>query len=151
VRVTGIENAPNGVTDPRDYRRGMLFGSILVVVGVLMGILSLVLSLQPYHERGRVAVLSLISGLVFSGMLILTGLLLVGKGRLGLWVMYFLSALFIYSFCAGTVRGVASHTADDVYGIIMGGILLFFWLSLAGYFHNRRKLFTGWWGSKNEA
>jgi hypothetical protein len=149
--MSEFESEQIGVTDPRDYRRGTLFGSILVLVGALMGTLLLVSSLEPYHERVRVAVLSLISGLAFSGMLILTGLLLVGKGKLGLWVMYFLSALFIYSFCAGTVRGVVSHTRDDVYGIMMGGILLFFWLSLAGYFHNRRKLFTGWWGSKNEA
>jgi hypothetical protein len=147
-----FESESIGITDPRDYRRGMLFGSILVVAGALLGILSFVTSVEEIQEGAPVAVMAIYYfGFALSGMLIFSGLLLVRRGKLGLWGMYFLSALFIYSFCFETVDRLVSHTQEDAYGIMMGGILLFLWLSLTGYFHNRPKLFTGWWGSKNEA
>jgi hypothetical protein len=151
VRAVEFENERVGETDPRDYRRGKLFGSIPVVAGALLGIVLVVLTLEDLQERNPFDVVLLIFMFVLSGILILSGQLLIGRGKLGLWGMYLLSVLFIYSFCVGTVSRLVSHTPNDVYRTMMGGIILSLWLLLAGYFHNRRKLFTDWWGSKNEA
>jgi hypothetical protein len=149
MRVSEIENEPFAVTDPRDYRRGVLFGSVLVVTGALIGVLSLISNLGILLDRGPNVGASILLGLVFPGILIVTGLLLVGKGKLGLWLMYCCSALLVYEFGAGVW-----HRRDSMAGIISGTsfwvVLLVIWFSIVGYFHNRRKQFTGWWGSDNE-
>jgi hypothetical protein len=154
VRVSEIENEPLAVTDPRDYRRGVLFGSVLVVIGALIGVLRLISDLGILLDRGPSVGASILLGLVFPGTLIVAGLLLVGKGKLGLWLMYCCSALLAYEFGAGVWHDLVSNRRDSVAGIISGvlfwAILLTIWFSIAGYFHNRRKQFTGWWGSDNE-
>lgn len=154
MRVSEIENETFAVTDPRDYRRGVLFGSVLVVTGALIGVLCVISDLGILLDRSSIVGASILLGLVFPGFLIVTGLLLVGKGKLGLWLMYCCSAFLAYMFGVGVWHDLVSSRRDSMAGIISGvlfwAILLTIWFSIAGYFHNRRKQFTGWWGSDNE-
>jgi hypothetical protein len=138
---------PEGLspTDPRDYRRGILFGSLLVLLGILFGVFLIIAFVGAPLTRPNI--IAVVLALTWIAMLVVTGLLLIGKGKAGLSIMYFWSALFIYSFCANILRLFVSRGRDDVYGVMLDGALLTPWLSIAGYFHNRRKQFTGRWGS----
>jgi hypothetical protein len=154
VRATEFEAEPLGVTNPRDYRRGILFGSVLVVIGALIGVFWLLSDFEFISSQGPIVGMSFILGLAFPGLLIVTGLLLVNKGKLGLWMLYLCSAFLVFGFGVGVLHDVVSKKQDSVAGIIAGillwGILFTMWFSIVGYFHNRRKQFTGLWSSQNE-
>lgn len=133
-------------TDPRDYRRGALLGSVLVVLGILAWVLfAVMLIADPVGKDFRWLVLY---GIIAGAAFVIPGILMIQRSKLGLWIMYLLSAMFVYDFCRGTIQALKHHTRDDIYGIYMSAALPVLWLSIAMYFHNRRALFTGWWRSE---
>ena len=132
-------------TDPRDYRLGVLFGSLMVLLGILFGVFLIIAFVGAPFTRPNI--IAVVLALAWITTLVVTGLLLIGKGRAGLWIMYFWSAIFVYSFCTKFLHLFFSRGRDDVYGVLLDAALLTAWISIAAYFHNRRKQFTGWWGS----
>jgi hypothetical protein len=78
-------------------------------------------------------------------ILLLTGLGLVRCHRMGLWLLYFLTAVWLYGFCLTTTHRLISGTRDDIYGIIWAALWMIAWLYVAGYFYRRRHQFTGPW------
>jgi hypothetical protein len=140
--------------DSRDYRRGILFGSVLVVVGALIGVLWLLSDIEFISSQRSIVGTAFALGLAFPALLIFTGLLLLNKGKLGLWMLYCCSALLVFGFGAGVLHDVVSKKLDNSAGVIAGilfwGIVFTMWFSIVGYFHSRRKQFTGLWSSQNE-
>jgi hypothetical protein len=76
-------------------------------------------------------------------ILLLTGLGLVRRHRVGLWLLYIVTAVWLYGFCSTTTHRLISGTRDDIYGIIWAAIWMIAWLYVAGYFYRRRHQFAG--------
>ncbi|HKS80778.1 MAG TPA: hypothetical protein VJR23_04675 [Candidatus Acidoferrales bacterium] len=134
-------------TDPRDFRHGVLFGSLLVLLGGIAAALVVVgLIATPFGVKD---VSIIVSGLIAAGEFAIPGFLLIHRGKLGLWIMYLLSGFFAYEFCRAAIHAPQKQARDDIYGIYISGALMALWLSIAKYFYNRRALFTGWWRSED--
>lgn len=134
-------------TDLRDYRRGTLLGSIIVLTGILFGVVSIFVLTSSGSKLGMVPIFFAIT---VPSSFVLTGLLIIGRAKLALWLMYLLAADFVYSFLLRVAHALKTKGRDDVYGALLDLIWVGFWLSIVMYFHHRRKMFTGFWGSLNE-
>src|SRR5271156_1883030 len=80
-------------------------------------------------------------------VLIFTGLLAIGRAKLALWLMYLLTANFVYSLIREFVRALRTRRRDDIYSVLFDACVLCVWFCIAAYFYNRRAMFTGFWGS----
>lgn len=144
-----VEGEPLSVSDPRDYRRGMLLGFVLVLIGFVSAILFAILVAEELiiSRPGWSTIVLALGGTLWVGAIGGAGFLVMHKGKLGLRIIYSLSALFVYFFCRSTVHLLFMRTRDDVYQAIWSGLWLMAWLSFAAYFHTRRSQFTHWWDS----
>ena len=131
-------------TDIRDYRRGTLLGSLIVLIGMFFGLVVLFGLIS--HGPGM-HLSSILLAMAFPIFFILIGLLIIGRAKLALWLMYLLAAGLLYSFSSQIVRAFQTRRSDDIYSVFFDVIWVGFWLSIAMYFHNRRRMFTGFWGS----
>jgi len=131
-------------TDSRDYRRGKLLGAMMVVIGTLLAAALIVIALSG---PPRIAWVWTIEAMVVPALLVLTGLLVIGRAKLALWLMYLLTADFVYSFIREFVRALTSRKSDDIYSAMFDACVLSLWLCIAAYFYNRREMFTGFWAS----
>jgi hypothetical protein len=131
-------------TDIRDYRRGTLLGSLIVLVGMLFGLV--VLFGLIGHNPGM-HLSSILLAMALPTSFVLIGLLIIGRAKLALWLMYLLAAALVYSFSSQFVHAFQTRRSDDIYSVFFDVIWVGFWLSIVMYFHNRRRTFTGFWGS----
>ena len=90
---------------------------------------------------------SMLLAVAFPTFFILIGLLVIGRAKLALWLMYLLAAGLVYSFSSQIVPAFLTRRSEDIYSVFFDVIWLVFWLSFVMYFHNRRRMFTGFWGS----
>jgi Ca2+/Na+ antiporter len=131
-------------TDVRDYRRGTLLGSLIVLVGMLFGLVVLFGLIS--HGSG-IRLPSVLLAMAFPIFFVFIGLLIIGRAKLALWLSYLLAAGLLYSFSSQIVHVFQTRRSDDIYSVLFDFIWVGFWLSIVMYFHNRRRMFTGFWGS----
>jgi hypothetical protein len=144
VSVHIVESESLLPTDPRDYRWGKLLGSTMVVVGAVFVFVLVVVTMGSVPRASWV---SAFGAMIVPALLILTGLLVLGRAKLGLWLMYLLTADFVVSFARQVVHAFRTNSRDDIYDVFLGTILLSFWMCFVRYLHNRRRMFTGIWRS----
>ena len=126
-------------SQPNNYGRGLLLASMMAIVGILLIFVSFVLAIV-YRDPEALTIL------VPAALILLTGLSLLGKGKLGLWIMYLWLAQGTGSFVWAVGHAFASRSRDAVYMMILGTIWLAFWATIVEYFHNRRGEFKTWLG-----
>ncbi|MGB7752323.1 MAG: hypothetical protein WCF88_12305 [Candidatus Acidiferrales bacterium] len=131
-------------TDPRDYRWGKLLGWLMVVVGALFALMLIVTEMS---DASSVRWVWVIEAMIGPALLILTGVLVARRAKLGLWLMYLLSAGFVYSLVLQFVHAFRTRGFNDIYSALFEACVLGVWLSIAAYFHTRRGMFTGVWAS----
>jgi hypothetical protein len=131
-------------TDPRDYRRGKLLGTMMVVIGTLLAATLIVLALSG---PPRIPWVWTIEAMIIPALLILTGLLVIGRAKFALWLMYLLTADFVYSLIREFAHALTTRKSDDIYNAMFDACVLSVWLCIAAYFYNRREMFTCFWGS----
>ena len=131
-------------TDVRDYRRGTLLGSLIVLVGMLFGLVVLFGLIS--HNPGM-HLSSILLAMALPTSFVLIGLLIIGRAKLALWLMYLLAAGLLYSFLSQIVHAFQTRRSNDIYAVFFDVIWVGFWLSIVMYFRNRRRMFTGFWGS----
>ena len=130
-------------TDPRDYRRGNLLGSMRVVVAALFALILIVGAVGDAPATNWISLLKMIA---FPALLILTGLLVIARAKLALWLGYLLTAAFVYSFIRESVHAVRTRRSDDIYNVLFDACVLPVWLCMAAYFYDRCRMFAGFWG-----
>jgi uncharacterized integral membrane protein len=144
VSAGTVESASLSPTDPRDYRRENLLGSMMVVVGALFAVVLIVVAIG---NASSIRWTWVIEAMIVPAMLVLTGLLVIGRAKLALWLMYVLTADFVYSLIREFVHALKTRHFDDIYSVLFDTCVLSVWLCIATYFYNRREMFTGFWGS----
>jgi hypothetical protein len=144
VNAGSVDSESLSPTDPRDYRRGNLLGSMMVVVGTLLAVVFIVVAISNARSMHWV---SAIEAMILPVLLILTGLLVIGRAKLALWLMYLLNADFVYSLMREVVHALNARRPDDIYSMLLDACVLSVWLCIAAYFYNRRGRFTGIWAA----
>ncbi len=144
MNIQTIESPPLSPTDPKDYRRGTLLGSVIALVGMLFGLVA-IFAIASRIPNIRVG--SILAIMIIPASFVLIGLLVIGRAKLALWLMYLLAADLVYSFSLQVVHALKTGRRDDVYGAMLDLVCVGFWLCIVMYFHNRRRMFTGIWGS----
>ena len=144
MSVRSIEPDTLSPADPRDYRRGNLLGSLMAVVGALFALILIAVEITGASSIRWVWV---IEAMIVPALLIFTGLLVIGRAKLALWLMYVLTAEFVYSLIREFVHALRTRQSDDIYRVLFDACVLSVWLCIAAYFYNRRRMFTGFWGS----
>jgi Ca2+/Na+ antiporter len=144
VSVRTVESDSLSPIDPRDYRRGNLLGSMMVLFGALLALMLIVTAIGNPPGLHWISVLKMT---VIPAVLILIGLLVIGRAKLALWLMYLLTAEFVYSLIREFVHALRTRRSDDIYSALFDACVLSVWLCIAAYFYNRRAMFTGFWGS----
>jgi hypothetical protein len=117
---------------------------MMVVVGALFALILIVIEMSNASNIRWVWVTEAMIG---PALLILTGVLVIGRAKLGLWLMYLLTADFVYSLIVRCVHALRTRGFDDIYRALFDACVLGVWLCIAAYFYNRRGMFTGFWGS----
>jgi Ca2+/Na+ antiporter len=144
MNIQTIESSPLSPTDPKDYRRGTLFGSVIAVIGMFFGLVALFGIIIHGREMHLVPILVAIAS---PASCVLIGLLIIGRAKLALWLMYLLAADLVYSFLLQVAHALKTRRRDDLYGTLFDLVWVGLWLSIVMYFHNRRRMFIGLWGS----
>jgi hypothetical protein len=121
------------------YARGTLFASMLAIVGILLALISVTLAIFDRAPKE-------LSLLVPAGLILLVGLTLLGKGKLGLWLMYLWLASDVWGFALTVRSALVSRTSNAVYEMEFDAIWLAIWLGIVVYFHHQRKEFKTWLG-----
>jgi hypothetical protein len=117
---------------------------MMVLVGALLALMLIVTAIRNAPGMNWILVLKMT---VIPAVLILTGLLVIGRAKLALWLMYLLTADFVYSLIREFVHALRTRRSDDIYSVLFDICVLCVWLCIAAYFYNRRAMFTGFWGS----
>jgi hypothetical protein len=117
---------------------------MMVVVGALMASVLIVVAIGDAPTLHWILALKMMA---IPALLILTGLLVIGRAKLALWLMYLLTADFVYSLIREAVHALRTKRFDDINSGLFDACVLCVWLCIAAYFHNRRRMFTGIWGS----
>lgn len=144
MRAHSVESDSLSPTDPRDYRLGNLLGAMMVMVGALVAVILVVVAISSAPTTPWVWT---IEAMIMPALLALTGLLIIGRAKLALWLMYVLTADFAYSLIREFVRALGTRKSDDIYRALLDACVLSVWCCIATYFYNRRRIFTGFWGS----
>jgi hypothetical protein len=131
-------------TEPQDYRHGNLLGSLMVVVGALFALILIVIEMS---DASNIRGFWVTEAMIGPALLILTGVLVIGRAKLGLWLMYLQTADFVYSLIVQCVHALRTRGFDDIYRALSDACVLGVWLCIAAYFYNRRGMFTGFWGN----
>ena len=131
---------PASVDSP-DYFLGGLFSSAMLVLCGLLGVIFLLDALRTHDWP------SLLLKAIPLGLFALTGLTLLIKGRVGLWLMYVWFGAFALSYISIFQNALVFRTTDAIFHAEFDGILLLLWACVVKYFFNRRKQFTTWLGS----
>jgi hypothetical protein len=128
----------------REHQTVTRFGWAIVGVGIVFGIVT-IFALTSYGPKlhGGYFILAMTVPALF----ILIGLLIMGRAKLALWLMYLLAADLIYTFSLQLVHALKTRRPDDVYGTLLDLIWVGLWLSIVMHFHNRRQMFRGFWGT----
>jgi hypothetical protein len=144
VRAETVESDSLSAANPRDYRWGTLLGWTMVVVGALLAVVLVVIEMS---DRPTVRWVWVIEAMIEPALLILTGILVIGRAKLGLWLMYLLTADFAYSLILQFVHAPRTKGFDDIYRALFDACVLSIWLCIVAYLYSRREMFTGFWGS----
>jgi hypothetical protein len=144
VRAETVESDSLSAANPRDYRWGTLLGWTMVVVGALLAVVLVVIEMS---DRPTVRWVWVIEAMIEPALLILTGILVIGRAKLGLWLMYLLTADFVYSLILQFVHAPRTKGFDDIYRALFDACVLSIWLCIVAYLYSRREMFTGFWGS----
>jgi hypothetical protein len=144
VRAETVESDSLSAANPRDYRWGTLLGWTMVVVGALLAVVLVVIEMS---DRPTVRWVWVIEAMIEPALLILTGILVIGRAKLGLWLMYLLTADFVYSLILQFVHALRTKGFDDIYRALFDACVLSIWLCIVAYLYSRREMFTGFWGS----
>ena len=124
---------------PDNYAGGARLAWLLVSVGILLALAAVALAIFDRAPKE-------LSLLIPAGLILLVGLTLLGKGKLGLWLMYLWLAWDLWSFAIVVRDAFASRTRNSVYAMELDAIWLAVWMSVVAYFHHRRKEFKTWLG-----
>jgi hypothetical protein len=116
----------------------------MVVVGALLAVVLVVIEMS---DRPTVRWVWVIEAMIEPALLILTGILVIGSAKLGLWLMYLLTADFVYSLILQFVHALRTKGFDDIYRALFDACVLSIWLCIVAYLYSRREMFTGFWGS----
>jgi hypothetical protein len=122
-----------------NYARGILLASLMAIVGIFLVVAAVGMAVFGQEPKA-------LSLLIPAGLIVLVGLTLLGKGKLGLWIMYLWLAQETWSFVFAVGHAFASRSRDAVYTMVLGAIWLAFWACIVAYFHHRRKEFKTWLG-----
>ena len=144
MRAETVESDSLSAANPRDYRWGTLLGWTMVVVGALLAVVLVVIEMS---DRPTVRWVWVIEAMIEPALLILTGILVIGRAKLGLWLMYLLTADFVYSLILQFVHALRTKGFDDIYRALFDACVLSIWLCIVAYLYSRREMFTGFWGS----
>jgi energy-converting hydrogenase Eha subunit A len=144
VRTDTVESDSLSAANPRDYRRGKLLGWMMVVVGALF---ALILIVTEMSDGSSIRWVWVIEAMIEPALLILTGILVIGRAKLGLWLIYLITAGFVYSLIVKFVHALRTREFDDIYSALFDACVLGVWFCIAAYFYNRREMFTGFWVS----
>jgi len=127
-------------------------GFVLTTLGLVLGIVwGIPLVAGLFVSPGAQTLVAAMTGMLWICAVVGAGFVIMHKGRVGLWFVYFLTAVFVYWFSAGAVHYLSTQSRNSVYRVIWNGFLLIVWLSIASYFRNRRTQFTGWWDSAGDS
>jgi hypothetical protein len=124
---------------PDNYAGGARLAWLLVSVGILLALVAVALAIFDRAPKE-------ISLIISAGLILLVGLTLLGKGKLGLWLMYLWLAWDLWSFAFVVREALASRTRNAVYAMELEAIWLAIWIGVVAYFHHRRKEFKTWLG-----
>jgi hypothetical protein len=144
VRAETVESDSLSAANPRDYRWGTLLGWTMVLVGALLAVILVVIEMG---DRPTVRGVWVIEAMIEPALLILTGILVTGRAKLGLWLKYLLTADFVYSLILQFVRALRTKGLDDIYRVLFDACVRSIWLCIVAYLYSRREMFTGFWGS----
>jgi len=144
VRAETVESDSLSAANPRDYRWGTLLGWTMVLVGALLAVIFVVIEMG---DRPTVRGVWVIEAMIEPALLILTGILVIGRAKLGLWLIYLITAGFVYSLIVKFVHALRTREFDDIYSALFDACVLGVWFCIAAYFYNRREMFTGFWVS----
>jgi hypothetical protein len=144
VRADTVESDSLSAANPRDYRWGTLLGWMMVVVGALLAVILFVIEMS---DRPNVRWVWVIEAMIEPALLILTGILVIGRAKLGLWLIYLLAAGFMYSLIVKFAYALKTRGFDDIYSALFDACVLGVWFCIAAYFYSRRGMFRSFWGS----
>lgn len=133
-------DGPASVDSP-DYFLGGLFSSAMLVLCGLLGVIFLLDTVRMHDWP------SPLLKAIPLGLFALTGLTLLIKGRVGLWLMYVWFGAFALSYISIFQNAFVSRTSDAIFHAEFDGILLVLWVCVVKYFFTRRKQFTTWLGN----
>jgi hypothetical protein len=127
-----------------EYRRDTLFGWAIVALGIVFGAVT-ILALMSYGPKTHGGYLLL--AMTIPTLFILMGLLIISRAKLTLWLMYLLAADLLCTFSLQVAHALKTRRSDDVYGTLLDLMWVGLWMSIVMHFHNRRQIFTSFWGS----
>jgi hypothetical protein len=137
--------AVDSANDPQAYKFGRVCGWMIVATGAITFAAGVAYAFKT-GVGSELATFYAAMAVPGAGLiLLLTGLGLVRLHRMGLWLLYFLTAVWLYGFVATTYHRVISGSRDDIYGIIWASLWMIAWLYVTGYFYRRRHQFTLSW------
>jgi hypothetical protein len=87
----------------------------MVLVGALLAVIFVVIEMS---DRPTVRGVWVIEAMIEPALLILTGILVTGRAKLGLWLKYLLTADFVYSLILQFVRALRTEGLDDIYRVL---------------------------------
>jgi hypothetical protein len=143
VRAGTVDSDSLSTTDPQDDRWGRLFLWMMVVVGALF---ALILIVTEMSNDSSIRWVWVAEAMIRPALLTLTGLLVIGRAKLGLWLMYLLTAGFGSSLILQFVHVLRTRGFDDIYRALFDACVLSVWSCIAAYFYSRRGMFTDFWG-----
>lgn len=144
MTVHASESHSLSPTNPRDNRWGPLLGRMMVVVGALFAVIFIVVVMT---DASSIRWVWVIEATIEPALLILTGILVIARAKLGLWLMYLLTADFVYSLILKFLHALRTKGFDDIYIALFDACVLSIWLCIVAYLYSRRDMFTGFWGS----
>ena len=138
MRVEAVESESSSPTDPRDYGRGTLLGSMMVLIGALLALMLIVTAIGNAAGLNWISVLKMT---VVPAVLVFAGLLVIGRAKLALWLIYLLTADFVYALIQEFVHALSTRRLDDIYSVLFDACILCVWLRIAAHFYNRRDVY----------
>ena len=127
-----------------EYRRDTRFGWAIAGLGIVFGVVT-ILALMSYGPKTHGGYFLL--AMTVPTLFILIGLLIISRAKLALWLMYLLAADLLYTFSLQVAHALRTRRSNDVYGTLLDLIWVGLWMSVVMHFHNRRQMFTRFWGS----
>jgi hypothetical protein len=111
---------------------------MMVLIGALLALMLIVTAIGNAAGLNWISVLKMT---VVPAVLVFTGLLVIGRAKLALWLIYLLTADFVYALIQEFVHALSTRRLDDIYSVLFDACILCVWLCIAAYFYNRRDVY----------